>query len=232
MAVDDSYTKVLLHCDGADASTTITDESGKTWTARNHAQLDTDQYKFGTASLLLDGTDDYIDTPDGDDFTVGSGDFTFDFWIKRASTGGRQGLFGQCNSSGGYGSVLAEFNTSNQLKVYAYYNAGANAITHTGATYTDTSAWHHIAVIRYSNYLYTAIDGTLSAGTSCNVTVDNVANNFVIGRMGDYAGAYFNGWIDELRFSKGIARWTSNFTPPSAAYAPPSSGFIPRVIMF
>ena len=82
MAVDDSYTKALLHFNGSDTSTTFTDESGKTWTGAVTAQLDTAQKKFGTASLLLDGDSDYISTPDHADFDVGSGDFTIDFWVR------------------------------------------------------------------------------------------------------------------------------------------------------
>ena len=63
MAVDDSYTKALLHMDGADGSTTFIDESGKTWTRAGNAQIDTSQYKFGGASGLFDGSGDWVDTP-------------------------------------------------------------------------------------------------------------------------------------------------------------------------
>ena len=62
--VDDTYTKSLLHFNGSDGSTTITDESGKTWTAYDNAQIDTAQSKFGGASMLLDGVGDYIKTTD------------------------------------------------------------------------------------------------------------------------------------------------------------------------
>src|SRR3990167_8969973 len=78
----DSYTKLLLHGDGSDASTTITDEIGKTVTAVGNAQLDTAQKKFGTASILLDGTGDYATVPDSDDWNFGAGDFTIDFWVR------------------------------------------------------------------------------------------------------------------------------------------------------
>lgn len=52
MAVDDGYTVVLLHMNGTDASTTFTDESGKTWTAGGNAQIDTAQSKFGQVQGL------------------------------------------------------------------------------------------------------------------------------------------------------------------------------------
>ena len=70
---------------------------------------------------------------------------------------------------------------------------------------------------------------SLTVGTA--VSTNNLDPTFgnpvlVIGRYGDYNDFYMNGWIDEFRFSKGIARWTANFTPPTSAYAPPSSGGI------
>ena len=70
-------------------------------------------------------------------------------------------------------------------------------------------------------YLYVAIDGTLGPATDVTgVTVNNSAYKIAIGRYGENGSAYMNGWIDEFRFSKGIARWTTNFTPPTSAYAP------------
>ena len=83
MAVDDSYTKLLIHCDGADASTTFTDESGKTITTVGNAQVDTAYKVFGTGSLLLDGTGDALTLDDSEDWNFGSGDFTVDFRVKK-----------------------------------------------------------------------------------------------------------------------------------------------------
>jgi hypothetical protein len=83
---NDTYTKVLLHFDGSDASTTITDSnsggSAHTWTAAGNAQIDTAQYKFGGASGLFDGTGDWVTTPDHADFTLGSSDFTIDLLVS------------------------------------------------------------------------------------------------------------------------------------------------------
>jgi len=78
MAVDDSYTKLLLHMDGADGSTTFTDEAGHTVTANGNAQIDTAQNVFGGASGLFDGSSGYLTVPDSEDWNFGTGDFTFD----------------------------------------------------------------------------------------------------------------------------------------------------------
>lgn len=221
MAVDDSYTKALLHMDGADASTTFTDESGKTWTRGGNAQIDTAQFKFGGASGLFDGSGDYIDTPDSNDFTLGSGNFTIDAWVKVAGGAGTvRSIIAQVNS-------LAEIASySFALMLYTdnkYYIQVTNGISYyyaySNSAYTDTN-WHHIAGTRDGNTLKLFVDGILQTVTKdlTGITVVNSANKVAIGRLGEYNGHFWNGWIDEPRFSNGIARWTSNFTPPIAPY--------------
>ena len=93
-AVDDSYSKALLHLNGTDASTTITDESGTSWTANGNAQIDTNNSKFGNSSGLFDGND-ALSSVDSDDWYFGTGDFTIDFWVYFNSlpTNGYQTMF-------------------------------------------------------------------------------------------------------------------------------------------
>jgi len=220
MTVDDSYTKILLHFNGGDASTTFTDESGKTWTGYGNAQLDTAYKKFGSASLVLDGTGDYIDTPDSSDFTLGSGDFTFDCWCKLNAFGTRRTIFGQTNGTSANHTISLEFTADNIIRCITRDSSNEN-YTLVGITAITDSNWHHIALVRNGSdlivYLDGIQDGKISIGTA---TIFNTSLVFVVGKYGTYGGGlYFNGHIDEFRFSKGIARWTSDFTPPSCEYA-------------
>src|SRR3990167_4294419 len=89
-ATEDSYTKFLAHTDGTDGSTTFTDEAGIAITANGNAQIDTAQSKFGGASGLLDGTGDYLTTPDSDNYNFGSGDFSVDFQVRFNSVASNQ----------------------------------------------------------------------------------------------------------------------------------------------
>jgi hypothetical protein len=225
MAVDDSYTKSLLHFDGSDASQTFTDESGKTWTAYNHAQLDTAYKKFGTASGLFDGIDDAISTPDHSDFALGSGDFTFDFWIKRnGGLGEWQTIFAQVDSDGAVAScsIWAELSGENRFSVDI--GSGANWVGFdTELVFTDTTIFHHVAIIREGIYMVCAFDGVFDSWTAdmTGITVNNSSNLFAIGKAGDGDYEYLNANIDELRFSPGIARWTEDFTPPPSPYGSP-----------
>jgi hypothetical protein len=74
-------TSALLHFDGSDGSTAITDETGKPWTAVDGAALSTAWAKYGSASLLLGGIKS-LSTPSSADFDFGAGDFTIAFWIN------------------------------------------------------------------------------------------------------------------------------------------------------
>lgn len=197
----------------------LTDESGKVWTPYGNAQLDTAQKKFGSSSILFDGTGDYIDTPDSADFDVGSGDFTIDFWVKRNGTGSFQAMFYQSSGTASNSSIYVEFTNLDKLEGGVVTGTTFKDIVSTN-TFNDTTAFHHVALVRYGNTLTLYYDGT-SWGT-VDVTGVTVNNSTATPKIGSYDGTqiYLNGWIDEFRFSKGIARWTSNFTPPTSEYGP------------
>ncbi len=218
--VTDSYTKSLLHMNGTDQSTTFTDNASggsHTWTAHGNAQIDTAQKKFGTASGLFDGTGDYIDAPDSADWAFGSGNFTIDFWAKRTRSDANEWVF--CQGGSGWEQYWGmQWSVDNY--VYCNFRTSGGSIIQLQSTITisDTS-WHHYAYLRDGNTLRLFIDGVArgTADVTGQSQVDN-AYKFAIGRLGEYDGYFFAGGVDEFRISKGIARWTSNFTPPSNEY--------------
>lgn len=223
MAVDDSYTKSLLHLDGTDESTTFTDESEKSWSATGSAQIDTAQSKFGGASLVCQGTDDYISTADHADFNLSNGSFTLDFWIRW------NGSVGTCvpvcigdYASGGCTIMALVYVPTHKLITRYYASGNSTAIDIQTNDWTPSAdTWYHVAIVRDGNNWYQFVDGSaLSTAASNTATLPNSSVGMYIG-VQRYNGTYindFNGWIDELRLSVGVARWTSNFTPPSAAY--------------
>jgi hypothetical protein len=110
-------TKLLLPFDGTNGATTTSDlsDSNHSFTFSGGVQLTTAQSKFGGSCIYFDGSDDYIYTSDSSSFTVGSSDFTFDFWLKRTSTGtAREGIWGQSNSGG---TTLSYFWQCDRCKV-------------------------------------------------------------------------------------------------------------------
>lgn len=221
MAGNDSFTKLLLHCDGADASTTFTDASlaahGNATVAGN-AQVDTGQSKFGGASLLLDGSGDYLTYASHADWAFGSGNFTLDFWVRpNAILTGLRGLIGR--QAVGAGSFPPFLVITSGMDVLFYMSSNGTSFDITANQSLGTLAadtWAHLAVTRSGSDIRTFKDGSLIATASnAGVAIDN-SQTLVIG---EYNSGTFNGWMEEIRVSKGVARWTAGFTPPTAAYS-------------
>lgn len=231
--VCDTDCVLLPHFNGADTSTTFTDSSSyvKTISASGNAQLDTAQQKFGTASLLLDGTGDYASVVDSDDWHFGSSDFTIDFWVRwnalpTASNWDsfvNQWFFDGTNKLSFF---FAFFNNAGTYEYRFYYSTtGTNVLGGDVRTASvSTGVWYHIALVRSGNNLMLFQDG-VQVGANIDVTGVTFANPpdapLSIGGL-TYSSLYdLDGWIDELRIVKGTAVWTSNFTPPSAEYVLP-----------
>lgn len=214
----------MLHLDGTDGSTTFTDDSasGHTFNANGDAQLDTADKKFGSASLLLDGTGDYIDSIDSSDWVL-TGDFTIDMWAKW-NVFGTQGFCGQGDASNNRWS----FNSNNGVTglSFSQFHAATTPTNDFSDTQTGTLAsgsWIHVAIVRNGNNFQLFQDGTeLGTTQTSSITMQDFAATLQVGAV--RGGIFFNGWIDEVRIVKGTAVWTSNFTPPSAAYTPTATG--------
>lgn len=231
MAVDDSSTVVLLHMDGADTSTTFTDESGKTWTARGNAQIDTAQSEFGGASGLFDGTGDWIDTPDSTDFDLfssASESETIDFWVKINSATDTSFIchYTDANNFWQIDRLSSNNNIGFRLRV-----GGADLIGFSGSFFGDSN-WHHFALVKVggSPATYTIYKDGTSIATTTSSSTGNFSGTLRIGGNGGAGFVSLNGWLDEFRISKGVARWTANFTPPTAAYAPVSNAYFPQAV--
>lgn len=212
-----SSVTALLHFDGADGSTTFTDEKGNIWTPSGDAQIDTAQWKFGGASGLFDGSGDYISTPNNLGFNFGSGDFTVEFWMRPAApVSSTRIIF--CKA-GGSGSRSFVFGVASDNRLYfGMSENGTGFIDHVSPIncFVD-SVFSHVAFVRLSNNISMYVNGVsvFSEVISGSIFVADYPGE-IGGRPSD--GQYFNGHIDDLRVTKGVARYTTNFSPPTAAF--------------
>lgn len=224
MAVDDSYTKLLLHMDGADNGTTFTDESGKTVTVGGNVCTKTGIKKFGTASAYFDGANEKLDFPNSADWYFDTGDFTIDYWVYPTSL-----------SDYRY-HVTKRFNDTNRWlichdgsgRLYFQLTVGGSdkGFYQTASSTLVLNQWQHIAVVRNgtgTDCIKIYVDGVDKTPTSATKLGANAIPDFAaalcLGHFGD-GGYAFQGYMDEVRISKGVARWTAAFTPPTEAYEP------------
>jgi Concanavalin A-like lectin/glucanases superfamily len=218
-AGNDSFTKVLLHFDGANASTSIADSnaggSAHAWSVAGNAQISTAQSKFGFTASLYDGAGDWVTTPDSADFTLGAGNFTIDCWVRPAANGVLYYIAGQADSTQApaLSAWVLRRTAGNFLELLI--SNGSAFTTITGATTQITAgAWWH----RNGNTIALYVNGAVEASVGFSAAVFDSANNLRVGAGGEVASNSWNGWIDEFRLSVGTARWTAAFIPPGKAY--------------
>jgi hypothetical protein len=211
---NDAYTVLLLHFDGADASTTFTDSSASahTITPAAQAQIDSAQSKFGGTSMRVDGTLDRIQVATSANFDMGTGDFTVDFWI-RFNSSIRQYIWELGSEN------TAAFVVTPSSGLIEVYGAPGSFVITAGSTVFSTATWYHIALVRNGNAWTVYRDGTSYVSNASDSRAwGSSAFPAQVGSSGG-GNVVTNGWIDEFRISKGIARWTANFTPPAVEYS-------------
>lgn len=221
MAGDPHFNNVslLLHMDGIDGSTTIADSSNNalSFTRFGNAQISTAQSKFGGASALFDGSGDYFSASDNAAFDLGSSDFTIEAWVYISGGSVERSICSQWIGGANLGWDFGVWNT-NRLRFYYSTNGSSGSFgINTVITTVPTGQWAHVCACRSGNTIRLFINGTAAyTSASFNVTIFNSAGSFQVG--GSNNTNSWNGYIDDLRITKGVARYTSNFTPPTEPF--------------
>lgn len=205
----------LLHLDGTDGSTTFTDVKGKIWTGAGNAQIDTAQSKFGGASLLLDGTGDYINTPNHASLNFGTGDATVELFARTAVTTGTSILI--CKHQSATGSWIVFRNGTSLLLYVSSTGSGWDIANGISIGTIAASTWYHVAWVRDGTTFRTFLDGVPGSTATSSSSIYAGTQPLTLGGNPG-AGDYFNGHLDEVRVTTGVARYTSAFSPPIAAF--------------
>jgi len=230
----DQYTQSLLHFDGTNNSYYFRDEIQNNWTPYRYpstsgsgAIIKTDQYKFGTASGYFTGSavGDWIQT--GTQFDLVTTDWTMEaqirpnfdgistFWYKRS-------LFGyDLDDYNFWGCYINGSAVDNQKLVYEELFSGSTVIrVFSSIIPLIENAWQHVAFVRQGTSIKGYLDGVLCLSGSCSSSIATFSGQTF--RIGNYGNAsMYRGYMDEFRLSD-TARWTTDFTPPDAPYAPES----------
>lgn len=222
VATDPHFANVVLLVgfDGTDGATTATDDSnaGHSLTFVGNAQLDTAQSKFGGASLLCDGTGDWVSSPDSNDWDFDAGQFTVEFWVRFNSLATSYSLIEQYATTGEQRCWSINKNGTSFVFNYASAGTSASSLTFEAQANLSTGVWYHFAIDRdASNVIRCYINGVRKADITSAINFFNSSDDLTIG--GNQFGS-LNGWIDEVRITKGVARYASNsgYTVPTAAF--------------
>ena len=179
------------------------------------AQVSTSIVKYGSGSMYFDGTGDYLVFPNSQNFAFGSGDFTVEAWVYLAASKLQPVMDTRLVNANLTGIALA-FDVNNYP--YVYVN---NAVLFTSSTPVSLSTWTHVAMVRANGIITLYVNGTKPSTGSASNSTNLVDTALTVGSVIDYRDTsstlHFNGFMDDLRITKGVARYLANFTPPQQA---------------
>ena len=209
---------LLLHGDGTNGSTTIVDSSPspKTVTAFGDTQISTAQSKFGGSSIAFDGSGDYFEIASDASLALGA-TFTIEMWYYLNTTASRHTFISQ--------AFTEAFNGAGSISIYtegatypAQLRVSFGGSLTIGSISVAATTWTHLAVVCDNGTLSVFMDGQYAAGPTYDARHTHSTQPLFSGRLSQYAGYDTNGYIDDLRITKGVARYTSTFTPPTAPF--------------
>ena len=230
-AGDDQFAKVtaLFNFDGSDGDTTTSglDASNKNLTLSYSSgdQLSNTQKKFGATSLYVA---DNVTVSSSDGFNMGTGDFTIEGWYYLTQFN-NQFLYDQWSSSStGAGNNQIYVKSTDGGSIRVYYD-GSGKFTTTGGFSLNT--WTHIAVVRYSNTITVYFNGTADGTTQSYSGQFGKTGDLYIGDQHAGGGGAPQMYVDDLRVTKGLARYTSNFTAPTTAHLSSAGDSLKNIIV-
>jgi hypothetical protein len=165
-------------------------------------------YFNGSSSILIDAPLNALLSPE-------AGQFTYECWLYPLATPTNGGLYSAVSTA-----------VSTQLSIQYYSNTGVGVATGSAwiaytAVVPPLNTWTHIAITRDATnsirIFFNGIAQTLNAGASTAITSTQSFLSTAQMQLGLWSGVYFNGYMDEFRFTKGVARYIANFTPPQQA---------------
>jgi len=226
---DPDFDKVslLLHGDGAEGSTIFVDSasSPKTPAVSGGAQISTTQSQYGGGSMKFDGSSSQLAFAHDTTLDLSSGDFTIEASVYINSLAFHNVILQKDQSFGttftsytlmvsAAGKLEGHVGTGNSAGYSQWISSAPGLIT--------TGQFYHVAFTRQGAVLRLFVNGALVQTATQTGTPLDGGKPLVIGTYpggGGTADGWFNGYIDDLRITKGLARYTANFTPPAQAFA-------------
>jgi hypothetical protein len=220
----DSNVKLLITSEDVDGSTTFVDSSTSSHTITpNGVTHSTDTAKFGNSSIKI-SNNNYLIIPDSDDFHLTPGDFTIECWVNltNKTTPSLQPFVVQAEDSNSYYSL--RFNSGSGLQ-FSYSNNGVGSTVSEGSVAGwANNTWYHVAVSVNSEVVKIYKDGVEVgssdwSGVGASYPLPNFAGTVIIGYLDHFGTDYYlTGYLEDIRITKNVGTYTTNFTPPTSLY--------------
>jgi lysophospholipase L1-like esterase len=206
----DSYTKMFLHFDNGEGSTTFSDDTGRTWIPYNGAyQTATDSFLGASSGKFVKASKYHIDTSNIG-ICPGTQDFTFEWYMKPSTIGINQWIFGDAATTD---YTKAAFMCKIDNNNYLIFQVGDGTNYYNIKSYApiDTTNWRSYKVTRQGKYIRLYKAGELFGdGYIGDASIIDSSHPFSIGYADGGYENYYDGLIDEFRYSVGISRISGN----------------------
>ena len=210
-----AITNTSLLLSGTDAGIIDKSQSVKTITLNGDVKSSTTQSKYLTSSMYFDGTGDYLSVPYDAGFNMGATtDFTMEAWVYQINQTGNHTVFAQYNGAGTAHSTANGHRwifwiDDGRVQLYQYPDMNTQLID-SGTLNLNT--WNHVAVTREGSVFRLFVNGTqVDTFTSSTVEIGFLNDPLTVGSYN--STGYFNGYLSDVRITKGLARYTARLHP-------------------
>ena len=199
------------------------DGVGHTITANGDVANTRAQYKVGDSSIKFDGTGDYLSTPDSDDWDFGTGNFTWEAWVRLddVSDTGLHAIISHGSSSSAYNNLIWSGATTGTERGWSWYQKNGsggelwNMWTLDQGSYSNDT-WYHVAIVRNGDVFTLYVDGVSKVSETHTDALVDFNTSLKIGSQ-DGSARFWDGYMDEIRISDS-ARYTTTFTPSTTEF--------------
>lgn len=199
------------------ANSNIYDATGRsTIETVDGAQIVTATKKYDVASVVFDGSGDFLKLAPIGTGDFGTGDFTVEYWARNDST---QSMTNYSSQVG----TLVDATPANSWRFGTFSSSGRLCFpVHDGSSFVDyyfgstnynDNTWRHYAVSRRNGTVKAFVDG-VQVGSDTTITTNLTNNKWVTVGAETYSPTYYKGHIEDLRITKGVARYNGSFVPP------------------
>ncbi len=206
-----AVTNTQLLCNFTNAGILDNAEMNNLETVGN-AQISTAQSKFGGSSMYFDGSGDWLTVPYSQNINFGTGNFTIEGWLYLSSFANAYYVLGGTWTTGTTDEWLVQIENNGNMRFLT--SAGTSFYT-AGIT---TGAWYHFAAVRNGSTVTLYVNGSSVGSYTNSNSIGSTSKTLYIGVQNNGAAWPWNGYIDDLRITKGVARYTSSFTAPTAPF--------------
>ncbi|NBS61526.1 MAG: LamG domain-containing protein [Microbacteriaceae bacterium] len=175
-----------------------------------NAQVSTSIVKYGTGSMYFDGSGDWLIIPYSQNINFGTGNFTIEGWFYLSSFANQYYVLGGTWTTGSSDEWLVQIENNGTMRFLT--SAGTSFYT-AGIT---TGTWYHFAAVRNGSTVTLYVNGSSVGSYTNSNSIGSTSKTLYIGVQNNGAAWPWNGYIDDLRITKGVARYISTFTPPPA----------------